>query len=484
MSFYRLYDRYALRKFTNKIPFLIEYGYADSPKQISEEELNLLKKCDGITDIDINNLSKIEADILHQYIHNGVVNELSEPLPLKIHRAYKEYNHKRIAQATWALTLKCNLRCLHCLNLTEKYSNDEKEFSLENAKTIVDRLIEYGVEAIELFGGEPMIYPHFMEVVHMIYEAGMQINSIDSNGTLINEKILDEFKSIDAYPMYAISFDGLGTHDWMRNKKGCEEIVDRNIKLCLEKGFDVNVAININKKTLPVLDKTIDYFIKLGVKNFKLLRTSEAYRWQQTEKKYGEPLTLSYTDFSNIMLDTMRKFLPDIKSKNICFNLNHGISVDAFTSRNTLLPEIKAPAEKISGWCPVAENGIFIGYQGHVAPCPGSESLLKLHGLYTDEINILKHSLEDIVYSDFYRDHFRITRADIYNAEKECRECSRWKVCYGGICRMNVKMVSDIFGAVAPPDRSYFAQRDMIYCSLLKGDFIDKLADIFDCKAL
>ena len=479
MSFFRLNDAYALRSFTDRKPLVVLFGNPSGKWEVSADEMALLQKCDGTTDINVNALTEKETEFLKKMIGKKAVSEVNEPLPIKPNRAYREYHHKRIAVANWALTVRCNMNCLHCLNLSGSLTDHEPEITLEEAGTIIRKLADYGVEAIEMFGGEPTVYGHFMEVVRMIYEAGMQINSIDTNGMLINDRMLDEFDRIGASPIFAISFDGLGTHEWMRNRKGCEETVKKAIRLCVDRGFRTNIGININKRTLPVLEKTIDYFKEMGCKRFKLLRTSESFRWVRTEAELGEQLTISTSDFAAIMVDLIRKYLPDIRA-GLTFTVFNTVTIRPHSTGKSILNEITTPPEHTSGWCPVGENGVFIGYKGHIAPCPGVESLLQVHGLYTDEINLLKRDLEEIVYGDFYRERFRITRADIYNTSEECRKCSRWKECNGGICRMNATIAPECLAAGAPPEKVFFSNKDVVSCSLMKEGYLDRIAAILD----
>lgn len=481
MKYYRLSDTYALRRYTNRVPLVVQFGSAHHKWPVTEEEMALFRKCDGVTPFELTELSEKDADFLRSMMAKKVVQEMNDPLPLKERRSYREYNHKRIAVANWALTLRCNMRCLHCLNITDAPLEGKPEISLEEAGSIIRKLADYGVEAIEMFGGEPTVYPHFMEVVRLIYEAGMQVNSIDTNGMLISAKMLDEFEKIGARPIFAISFDGLGTHEWMRDREGCEETVLRNIRLCVERGFDTNIGININKRTLPVLEKTIDFLRDMGCRKFKLLRTSESFRWRQTEARLGESLTISTEDFAAIMLDLIRKYLPDIRA-GLSFTVFNNITIRPRSTGKSILPEITTPAEDTSGWCPMGENGIFIGHKGHVSPCPGMDPLLQLHGLYSDELNLLKRDLEEIVYGDFYREHFRITKADIRNASEECRGCSRWNVCNGGVCRMNALITQRSLAAGAPPEKAYLADRDTVFCSLMQGGYMDAIAAILDGK--
>lgn len=479
MAFYRLSDEYALRKFTNKIPCIVEYGISSGKMRISEDEMNVLKRCSGVNEFCISDLSEEDASFIRKMIEEDIVQEINEPHPLEEHRAYREYNHKRIATADWALTSKCNMNCLHCYNASGSLSEHEPDISLNEAQIIIEKLLDYGVESVKFTGGEPTMCPNFMEIARMVHDAGMRVRVIYTNGMLIDEKMLDQLETIGIYPAFAISFDGLGTHEWMRNIKGCEEQIKKNIALCINRGFITTVNININKNTLPVLEDTIDYFIGIGCKCFRLMRTMESARWCEIQQKSGENLTISVEDFVELVVEIINKYLPDIRN-GIKFSLINECVIGCNTTRESLFSKMIAKPELTSGWCSEAENGIYISSDGHVSPCATIDSLVQRHGMYCDETNLLRHSLEEIVYGDFFMNHFRITMADIYNASEECQKCSRWDVCHGGVCRTNAVLLPEAFAAGQLPEREYLCQRDPVYCAMVKGGYMDAIAGILE----
>ncbi len=479
MPFYRINDKYALRKYTNKIPFVVEYGVSAGIIRVSETEMNVLKRCTGVDEFSISDLSGEEASFLRKMIDENIVQEMNEACPLVAHRAYREYNHKRIAHAKWAITSKCNMNCLHCYNKSGSLSEHESDISLKEAQTIIERLLDYGVESVTLTGGEPTVSPNFMEIVRLVHEAGIRIKAILTNGMLIDEKMLDQFETMEIYPTWIISFDGLGVHEWVRNIKGCEEKVKNNIALCRNRGAITTISINVNKKSLPVLDETIEYFIGVGCKSFRLLRTMESARWLEIQQKLGDNLSISVDDYANFTVDLVNKHLPDIRN-GVEFGLINEIVFDRYTIGESLFSKMTAAPSHTSGWCPEAENGVYISFAGHVSPCVTLDSLIQRHGLYCDDINLLKHSLEDIVYGDFYREHFRITMEDVYNASEECQKCSNWDICHGGVCRTNAVLLPKAVAAGQVPEREYLCQRDLLYCTMVKGGYMDAIADILN----
>ena len=64
---------------------------------------------------------------------------------------------------TWELTYACNLACVHCLSSSGR--RDPSELSPEEARSIVDDLVDMQVFYVNIGGGEPMLRPDFFDLV-------------------------------------------------------------------------------------------------------------------------------------------------------------------------------------------------------------------------------------------------------------------------------------------------------------------------------
>ena len=99
----------------------------------------------------------------------------------------KNFNFPR--SVVLELTEVCNLRCKMCFYWGEtgcftNSKNEKKpaELELELIEQVVDYLTP-SKPLYSLFGGEPLIYPHFEEVIRMVKNAGSFIDT-PTNGTL------------------------------------------------------------------------------------------------------------------------------------------------------------------------------------------------------------------------------------------------------------------------------------------------------------
>ena len=119
----------------------------------------------------------------------------------------------------FSITGKCNYNCLHCsVNAPEAPLG---EFSFERIEELLDEMKDCGLKNIVLIGGEPLVRRDFMQIVDAILQRGMFVVQIFTNGSLVNDALLDELDKRNISPTFMISFDGVGYHDIMRGVADC-----------------------------------------------------------------------------------------------------------------------------------------------------------------------------------------------------------------------------------------------------------------------
>lgn len=140
------------------------------------------------------------------------------------------------------LTSKCNLNCSHCFQNKRSF-NDELE--TENWLNIIDQLHKMKVYQIYLMGGEPFIHDGIMLIIRAIKKNKMTL-SINSNATLITEKIAQELSDIfdKRFDFIQVSLDGAleETNDFIRGEGQFRKIIS---KIELLKKYNIAIRINM-----------------------------------------------------------------------------------------------------------------------------------------------------------------------------------------------------------------------------------------------
>jgi len=116
--------------------------------------------------------------------------------------SYHLYNGKSYWPETISLflTYKCNLRCLMCGQWGQNGAFNEfdnallkQRLSLDDIQAIIDD-VKFFKPNITLFGGEPMLYPDWLQIVEAVKRAGLRCNIV-TNGTLVQNYAKEIIKS-------------------------------------------------------------------------------------------------------------------------------------------------------------------------------------------------------------------------------------------------------------------------------------------------
>ncbi len=313
-------------------------------------------------------------------------------------------------------TTNCNMDCSYCLVGDNKKTHES--MSLETGIKVVNEAFNLKQKKVHIVfhGSEPLTnLPLIEKLTNYAISKGFNKKisfSIQTNGTLIDETVLDLFKKNDI--KISLSLDGLRKHqDATRcyvNGKSTYNVVISKINPIrkLQGGISVNTVINstnVNDLELIVKDfskKGIDYlmfsFINRsgnGLINNYLMPSM---------KDVGDNMVKVF-DF---VIDSLINNRPVTKVRNLSSILNK-LFVGSFS--DTCL------------YCGNGYNHPLIGVDlnGDVYPCDfffGTKRFLMG--------NILKESLNDIL----LKDNIRTTRS-IKNVEN-CAECNYQRFCGGG----------------------------------------------------
>ena len=176
----------------------------------------------------------------------------------------------------WNLIRRCNLNCKHCYSLSADV-DFTGELSTEEVFSVMEDLRRFGVPALILSGGEPLMRPDIFDITRQAKEMGFYV-ALSTNGTLIGS---DNIAAIaDAgYGYVGISLDGIGAaHDRFRRKEGAFAASLAALRLCRDRGIKVGVRFTPtldNANELPALLELIE---REGIERFYLSHLNYAGR--------------------------------------------------------------------------------------------------------------------------------------------------------------------------------------------------------------
>ena len=157
-----------------------------------------------------------------------------------------------------ALTHRCNLGCVHCYAREGCTEAAGGELAIQQWKKIIGELKAAGCLYLLLTGGEPLLRADFPEIYSFAKQNGFLV-SVFTNGTLVDEKILELFSSLPPR-LVEISLYGAsaGTHDRVTGAPGSFAAAMRALDRLLARGIKVSlksVLLTLNADDMPAVEE-------------------------------------------------------------------------------------------------------------------------------------------------------------------------------------------------------------------------------------
>ena len=399
---------------------------------VTAEELSVLKLCDGEHDIQEDGTTAIliQKDLIEPCRRGEHPSEWS---------AYRCYENRYFPKMNLMITGKCNYNCLHCFNAADN-APLMTEWSYEELLNLLDQAKDCGIHALTITGGEPMLHPRFMDFVAAVYERGMFIEELNTNGAFIDQQKLDAFHRIGCDPLIKISFDGIGCHDWMRNRPGAEKKTLAAMELCIQNGFQVLSQTQVNRKNVHTLMDTARVLNEMGVSALRLIRTTETARWT----KNAPDSSLSIQEYFAQMFDLANAYRDSgMTMKLIIWQLMrmdplyHTVSFDPIKSMDGTVKWTDPVCKGNRGMVAVTSSG-------EVIPCLQMSGYFEENGIHLG--NLHQTPLKDFLNEGEYLDVVCTSLHQKLSSGSRCAACANFKYCHGGCPALGLLFTGSLNG--------------------------------------
>ena len=451
--YYRLKEDIALRKW-KYVDRAVYHKNSDQAHGVSKEEFELLLKCDGEQDIAPN-------PYLANLLKMGYIEQCEKGNKPSEWSRLIEYDNYYFPRMNLMITGKCNLNCLHCFNAKDNAPLNS-ELTYEQIIDLLDQAKDIGIHAFTITGGEPLVHHRFLDIVKAIYERNMIIFELNTNGLLINQKMLDYFKEIGCYPLIKISFDGVGYHNWIRQHPKAEELTINAIKLCIANGFRVKAQVQVNRKNIDSMMPTAELLNGLGVNEMRIIRTTEAPRWE----KNSPQSSLTIEEYYEKMLDFSKKYLES--GMKMTIDIWQFIRLYPYHGMYDLVP-VACNKDEFNIRIPMCKGNrgmIAVSSSGEVVPC------LQMSGYFIEKGislgNLFKTPLKELVKES---DYLNLAMAPLFKQIVEndkCGNCKYYKACTGGCPAL---------GLLYSPKDVDFYHEDVTKCIFFENGWYEKVTN-------
>lgn len=328
-----------------------------------------------------------------------VADDEAEKLKIILQRQKNRFNNKTLS-LTIAPTLACNFNCQYCFE--ENTNSIIDDDTIQNIIKFIKQFEDITKLDITWYGGEPLLaQKQISKINNEIKKLGLAYQSkIVTNGYLINEGVLDLFKSINLCAIQ-ITLDGLEkTHNNRRrtkHKEGTFKRIIENIELILKDRNDIRINIRSN------IDKS-------NFQEFTLLNN------YLKEKFKGDPRLKLYPSFVN-----------NHNQSNSC--KSQSCFIQRSEKEEFILNQIKENKELIGFSYPKLDNSSCMARKLNSYLIDSLGDLYKCWHVVGDK----KYVVGNINNKTFNEDKIAYYMVGADNlSDDECVECKYFPVCSGG----------------------------------------------------
>lgn len=182
----------------------------------------------------------------------------------------------------WNLVRRCNLTCMHCYSISADI-DFPGELDTAEVLRVMDDLKAFGVPALILSGGEPLLRKDIFDIADRAKALGFY-TALSTNGTLIDLPLAMRIRDT-GFHYVGISLDGLEeTHDKFRRKAGAFAKSLEGLRLCRDMGVKVGVRFTLTQDNAADLPGLLDLVEAERIDKFYLSHLNYAGRGNVNRK--------------------------------------------------------------------------------------------------------------------------------------------------------------------------------------------------------
>lgn len=316
----------------------------------------------------------------------------------------------------WALTPRCNLRCIYCFPDARSHFERIEPRPLGALLDVANQIIEAKVLKVTLSGGECLLYPGMWRLAKCLRNAGITVALI-SNGTPLTDKVVDELRETGV--CIGISIDGPEDVNAKTRGSGVYRKAVRAVRKLVEASVPVSVLVTVTRYNFDVLDEHIAFIKSLGIVNVTL----------QDLRPFG---SREIYDRTRLTVEQER-LLPGAFERWCA--AHPGMTIEP----SELFIFAKGRTSGKVMQCPAGDNFAYIDFYGNVYPCTSLPSF-KMGNLFAGD------SLTEVWRRSEAIQLLRRIKCMKIDDLPGCSSCSNKLRCEGG-CRGDALFYSnDLYG--------------------------------------
>lgn len=325
------------------------------------------------------------------------------------------------AKLAWlTLNHNCNLRCRWCYQ-REMARRSTKIMPKQLARELIGLCAQIGVRNIILIGGEPTLYPRFLDLIRYIKDYGLVANVV-SNSVMCADRCFVADMKVAGVDAITTSLKGSSRDEYI-TATGSDvfDAVRTAVANLEESKIPQQISVTVSWSTITYWDSMVDFIERCGAKLFHF--------------SFEKPTILSDGTISfdhKMMPGSIARFVqdtmyPSLLASGVRFRIElmlpHCVLDQGFVQK------LEAEGHAFGGCMLTNREGIVFDQEGHVLPC--NHFVTNALGKYGIDFRTSDEFLH--WKSEGEPERFRqLTR--MAPGEK-CAKCEQWSKCGAG-CRL------------------------------------------------
>lgn len=300
----------------------------------------------------------------------------------------------------WECTLRCNLNCLHCGSDCTADSS-YPDMPADDFYKVLDSLkVNPNDLTIVVTGGEPLVRKDLEACGREFRRRGFRWGMV-SNGLLYNEKRHVSLLNAGLGSL-TFSLDGFEhNHNWLRNAPVAFKKTERAIELAISAPrLNFDIVTCVNQKNYAELDDLYHYFLKKGVKAWRLF----------TITPIGRAVNYPELFLKNEQVRGLMDFIAEKRKEK---------RMDIKFSCEGYVGEYENKVRDSFFFCRAGINIGSVLIDGSVSACPNIDRSFAQGNIYKDN------------FWDVWQNRFQDFRQREWTRTGQCAECSQYKECHG-----------------------------------------------------
>ncbi len=142
--------------------------------------------------------------------------------------------HGRLLSMEIEFNTKCDFQCPYCYVKSDSFF--DKEMDLNQIQDIILQAKNLGAKKIIVLGGEPLIYPHILEVLSFIRNEGLE-SEMFTNGSQVNEVIANTLFDLGVNIVLKMNSFNKETQDMLTGIQGSHLMIKEAIENIQKAGY-------------------------------------------------------------------------------------------------------------------------------------------------------------------------------------------------------------------------------------------------------